>query len=230
MTRIHSHTNNRPAYTLIELMMVVLILAILVSLVASAAVKGMGKLTEMETRTEISEMEVALRAFMSDYGLTEPPPSYLFLREDNPLDTTLYDKGLSGAFLEKLFGKNLGKQGFVDWNGNGQPDGPCVLTSNRCLVFYLGGIPNSKDVLISGASPAPQGFSTNNMNPALSSPKRKGPYFNFVTSRLYPLPQQVYAGWDGFFTYVDPWRAKPGVLYLIGTPYAFFSCAGINNQ
>ncbi len=241
MIRIHSCRSRYSAFTLVELMVVVLILATLVSLIGSAVVKGMDKITENQTRTEISNMDVALRAFMSDYGLTEPPPSYLILNELTPLNTTAqgsggpsgkYDNGQSGAFLERLFGKNLGKgQPFVDWNGDGQPNGPWTLHGNECLVFYLGGIPNSTAVL-GGASPAPQGFGTNNINPALLSSKRKGPYFTFASTRLYPQPQQVYVGWDGFFTYLDPWMSKSSPFYLNfqGTPYAFLSSIGIKNQ
>lgn len=231
MFRTPSHRNERLAFTLVELMVVMLILGILGSLISSVVVMATGKLTESETRKEISEMEVALRAFMSDYGLTEPPPSYLFLNETAPLDTTAYDKGLSGAFLEKLFGKSLGP---TDFNGDGNTNGKYLLKGERCLIFYLGGIPNSTAV-IGGAAPAPQGFAANNINPGRSpalSPKRKGPYFNFVTSRLWPQPQQVPYGWDGFFYYLDPWMTKSGPSYLTvgGSPYAFFSCAGIDGK
>jgi|SRR5579884_30373 len=244
MMRIHSYSSRHSAFTLVELMVVVLILATLMSLISSVVVKGMDRITENQTRNEIAEMEVALRAFMADYGLTQPPPSYLILNEITPLNTTAqgsggpsnrYDNGQSGAFLEKLFGKNLGKgQRFVDWNGDGQPNGPWQLKGNQCLVFYLGGIPNSVAVR-GGASPAPQGFAANNINPALPSSKRKGPYFPFASTRLYPQPQQVYGGpipWDGFFYYLDPWMTKSGPLYLTlgGSPYAFFSSAGINYQ
>jgi prepilin-type N-terminal cleavage/methylation domain-containing protein len=230
MMRIHSCSSRHSAFTLVELMVVVFILATLVSLIGSVVMKGMDKNTEYQTRSEIAEMEVALRAFMSDYGLTEPPPSYLVLNETAPFDTTAYEKnGQSAAFLEKLFGKSLGP---TDWNGDGVINGGTVLQGNRCLVFYLGGIPNSAAAR-GGASPAPQGFAANNINPGLSaaqSSKRKGPYFTFVSSRLYYPTQQTSPSWDGFFYYLDPWMAKSGVLSQIGTPYAFFSSAGINNQ
>lgn len=230
--RIHSCSSRHSAFTLLELMVVVLILATLVSLIGSVVVKGMDKNTEYQTRSEIAEMEVALRAFMADYGLTEPPPSYLVLNEANPFLTTAYENnGQSAAFLEKLFGKSLGP---TDWNGDNVINGVTVLQGNRCLVFYLGGIPNSAAVL-GGASPAPQGFAANNINPGLpvtKLPKRKGPYFNFVSSRLYHPTQQTYPPWDGFFTYLDPWMTKSGPLYLTmgGSPYAFFSSTGINNK
>lgn len=243
MMRNHSRSSKHSAFTLVELMVVILILALLVSLIASASVKGVDKLTENRTRQEISELEVALRAFMADYGLTEPPPSYLILRESNPLDTTLWDNNQSGQFLEKLFGKNLGRPvgyslGGVDWNGDGKiedpPAGYRQLNGSQCLVLFLGGIPNSLAVTMSGAAPAPQGFSTNNIKPSYGSVpgetmgKRKGPYYHFVTSRLYP--QQAYPGWDGYFVYIDPWMSKSGVIYTVGTPYAFYSKAGIGNQ
>ncbi len=229
MIQTPSRMSMRSAYTMLELTVVILVITVCLSLISSLAVKAVDKLTEMETRKEISELEVALRAFMSDYRLTEPPPSYLVLNEVAPFNTMAQDNGQSGVFLERMFGKNLGP---TDWNGDGKINGVFVLKGDQCLVFYLGGIPNSADV-VSGAPPSPQGFSANNMNPGLStalSPKRKGPYFHFVTTRLWP--QRVFSGWDGFFTYLDPWMTKSGPLYLTmgGSPYAFFSFVGIQNQ
>lgn len=228
MIRDHSHSCERSAFTMVEVMVVILILAILSSLISSVVVKGMDKATESQTRKEISEMEVALRAFMLDYGLTDPPPSYLYLSETDPLNTLGKGDAQTAAFLEKMFGKNLGKLGYVDWNGNGQSDPPYAVQEKECLVFYLGGIPNSVAVR-GGATPAPQGFSANNINPSAPGGKRKGPYFNFIASRLFPQPQQVIPAWLGFFFYIDPWMSKSGVLYQIGTPYAFFSSRGIRS-
>jgi len=231
MCRTPQKTGSRSAFTLVEMVVVLLIIAILASLAWSVTVNAIGKVTEAQTRTEISELETALRAFMADYGLSDPPPSYLVLNEYNPSSTP------SAAFLQKLFGKNLGIN--VDWNGNGVIDGLAppngwVLEGEKCLIFYLGGIPNSAAVA-SGAPPAPQGFSTNNMNPAMPvalSPKRKGPYYPFITSRLWPQPGQIPLSWDGFFVYIDPWQAKTSPFYktMGGTPYAYFSSQGIYNS
>jgi|SRR5579884_529842 len=206
---------SRNAFTLVELMVVLLIIAILVSLVSSAAMKALGKIPEVKTATEISQLAVALEAFKMDYGLSDPPSSVLILNEYNSLSTP-GDNGRSAAFLQKVFGKNLAPQ--QDWNGNGRIDGPpagWVLEGEQAIVFYLGGIPQQG---------APQGFSTNNMNPAALGGKRKGPYFPFDLARLKPA-----AG--GFFVYVDPWQSKASPLYATfgGTPYAYFSSGGINN-
>jgi len=231
MTGIPLRRDKRAAFTLVELMVVVLIIAILVSLVSSAVFKAMEKIPETRTRTEIGEMETALRIMMMDFGLADPPPSFLILNEASPTTPSPVDSGRSAAFLSKMFGKSLGP---TDWNGDGSTTGQWTLQGEQCLIFYLGGIPNSAAVL-GGSPPAPQGFSTSKINPAQAGGKRKGPYFPFQTSRFYPQqPGSPYgppAGWNGFFVYIDPWETKTGPNYATmgGSPYTFFSSQGINN-
>jgi prepilin-type N-terminal cleavage/methylation domain-containing protein len=227
MIRNRSRSGKRSAFTLVELMVVIMIIAILVSLISSAVMKAMQKIPEVTTRTEISQLETALQAFMADYNITEPPPSFLILNEYSPTMTQ------SGSFLQKLFGKNLGTN--VDWNGNGAIDGPAApggwyLEGEQCLVFYLGGIPTAPTLL---SAFSPQGFSTNNMNPALPvtvSPKRKGPYYTFQVARLKPLTALNPTA-SPFPVYIDAWQTKTGPFFaaLGGTPYAYFSSIGNNN-
>lgn len=239
MIRNDSRSGHRSAFTLVELMVVILIIAILVSLISSAVLKAMQRIPEVQTRTEISEMEVALRAFMSDYGLSQPPPSVLLLNESAPLSVG----GTTASFLTQVFGKTLGP---TDWNGDGiiaPPNVTWALQGHQCLVFYLGGIPsNPLNPMTPGALPAGLGFSTNNMKPSMGSMnidyqaggnpaglpgslgnmgKRRGPYFTFVTGRLVPsaLPTS-----QGFYSYLDPWQVKTGPM-----PYVFFSSSGQNN-
>jgi prepilin-type N-terminal cleavage/methylation domain-containing protein len=212
MSRIHSRSDKRAAFTLVELMVVVLIIAILVSLVSSAVVMAMGKIPETQTRTEITEMESALRAFMSDFNLTDPPPSSLTLLP-NPSNYAAGDPNF--AFLTKVFGRSLGTQGPINWGGT---NGGGILNAEQCLVFYLGGINN-------------QGFSYNNANPQpIPGQRTKGPYFTFQTSRLVVDPTNIIA--PGFPVYIDPWQTKSGPYYatLGGSPYAYFSSYGINNN
>lgn len=209
MTRIHSRRVQRSAFTLVELMVVVLIIAILVSLVSSAVMKAMRMIPEVTTRTEISEMETAMGALMQDYKLDVPPPSFLILDETSPRTPSPVDGGRSAAFLTKMFGRNLGP---TDWNGDNTIGGTWTLRGEECLVFYLGGINL-------------QGFSYNNMSPKpISGQKVHGPYFPFKTSRLKPVV-------TGFYVYIDPWQKKSGPHYatLGGSPYTYFSSNGINN-
>lgn len=230
MIRGHGHKGKRSAFTLVELLVVILIIAILVSLVSSAVMMAMNKIPEVKTRTEISEMAVALQAFMSDYNISDPPPSYLVLYEQpiqytTPPYSTVPGAAQSYTFLQKVFGKNLGPS---DWNGdltvNPPTSPPWVLLGHQALIFYLGGIPNTA-AMAGGAPPGPQGFSTNNMSPGLAGGKRKGPYFTFDPTRLRATPSM------GFFVYIDPWQTKTGPFYPVlgGTPYVYFSSNGLNN-
>ncbi len=248
MIRNDSRSGSRSAFTLVELLVVVLIIAILVSLIGSAVLKAMQKIPEVQTRTEIAEMAVALQAFMSDYNLNEPPPSSLILSENiswygqnqatNPLAAS------SWKFLQRVFGKSIMSTPLVDWNGDGVQNGPWTLQGHQCLVFYLGGIPsNPSNSMTPGAQPAGLGFSTSNAKPSMGSMtidyqaggnpaglpgalgnmgKRKGPYFTFVTGRLVPsaLPTSF-----GFYSYLDPWQVKTGPM-----PYVYFSSQGQNNN
>ncbi len=244
MTGTRSRTGKRSAFTIIELMVVILIIAILVSLVTAGVVKVLNKIPEVQTRTEISELETALQAFMTDYGLSEPPPSVLVLNEASPLTSP------SGSFLTKVFGKNLGP---TDWNGDGTIAGIWTLEGEQCLVFYTGGIPNTAQML-AGSPPECLGFATNNMKPSYGSMlgevmgRRKGPYFTFQSGRLmllgpyppppappvlpclYPINIPVFSP---FFVYFDPWKVKNGpggLLRANGWPYAYFSSNGTNNS
>jgi general secretion pathway protein G len=215
MIRSHSRTEKRAAFTLIELMVVILIIAVLVSLLLAAVSGVMRRIPVVQTSTDISQFSVALNAFMSDYNLDIPPPSTLVLYETNPL------QGPSANFLQKVFGKNLGSGvAFVDWNGDGVANGPWTLEGEQCLVFYLSGINNT-------------GFSTNNINPAATTPsgKRRGPYITFQPSRLVP-GNVVNSALNAFPVYIDSWQVKAvphPPPYANGVPYAYFSSNGIMN-
>jgi prepilin-type N-terminal cleavage/methylation domain-containing protein len=253
MARIRSRGWRRAGFTLIELVIVLGIILLLAALLLSGVMKVMGMAPEVQTRTEISEMEVALKAFMSEYSLSDPPPSVLVLREDlaytsSPLDLQ------SITFLKKTFGKNLGSTIYnpatgqlvplppaatpwVDWNGDGiQQTGPLgtyLLEGEQCLVFYLGGI----QATVSG-TPACLGFNPANTNPAAPSGtgvRRMGPYYPFAAGRLLPLNgvpnlPNVSRTANGFFVYMDPWNAKYSLpAYGGAKPYAYFSSSGNNN-
>lgn len=209
MTGIPLRRGQRAAFTLVELMVVVLIIAILVSLVSAAVFKAMEKIPETRTRTEIGEMEAALRIMMADFNLSDPPPSSLTLYSN--LSSPPYPPGdPSLAFLQKMFGSNVGAKGTITINWGGASG--TTLTGEQCLVFYLGGINN-------------QGFSSNKTNPTpVTGQKTKGPYFPFQTSRLV-------AGNGGFMVYIDPWQTKSGKWYstLGGSPYSYFSTQGRSN-
>jgi general secretion pathway protein G len=233
MREIHPSRRSRAGFTLVELLVVMLIIAILVSLVTAAVMKGIVVASETQTRAEIGNLEQAIASFMADFGAggsggVEYIPSHFVLREDGLWNTTnpASSEAKSFAYLQKMFGKNFQKGVQIDWNGdNNITLGPIYLQGQHCLVFFLGGVPT--------ATPQGfvcQGFSTNPLTPAAPAAqgeKRRGPYFPFQSTRLKPLPAaapQSTTGPPVFLTYQDPWK-NTGLINGVPTPmaYAFFS-------
>lgn len=214
-----AHTRRRRGFTLIELCVVFMVIAVLVWLLSSAVLKALGKLPEVQTATEIAQMSLGLQNLKVAYSLQDDPPSHLVLWETAPFG----GDPSTVLFLQKMFGRTLGmNQPYIDWNGNGLQDGPWILEGEQCLVFYLGGIPSAQ---------GPQGFAASNINPALITPgsKRSGPFYQFQVNRLakLPTPSGVF-----FPMYLDPYNAKntPAYAAFGGTPYLYFSSQGIMNS
>jgi prepilin-type N-terminal cleavage/methylation domain-containing protein len=206
----------RAGMTLIELLVVIAIIAILTSLTAAAVMKVWGAGPEVQTRTEIGQLETALVACRADFGL-DAAPSRLVLREDGKYNANGPNKAdypRTIAVLQKMFGRNFNVYGRYDWNGNGTIEpGEFVLEGQHCLVFFLGGIPTAP-----GGSDGCTGFNTDKTRPASPGGTRFGPYFEFKTNRL---KRETKAAARDFFVYLDPWERQP---------YAYFSATKAGND
>jgi len=220
MRNTDTSRRNRAGFTLVELLVVMVIIGLLVSLVAAAVMRGIVEGTVTQTRVEIGKLEQGIVAFMTEFNV-DYIPSFMVLREDGQYQVTGPTARQSHkdtvAYLQKMFGKNFNPATPCDWNGNGKidPGADLPLQGQNCLVFLLGGVATPT------APFACQGFSTNSANPAaqpVTGEKRRGPFYQFQTTRL--VPQQVAALPTSpptpvsFLTYLDPWKTQP---------YAFFS-------
>jgi prepilin-type N-terminal cleavage/methylation domain-containing protein len=110
--------------------------------------------------------------------------------------------------------------GWYDFNGNGavvkHPEDPYILQGHECLVFFLGGIPSTNGVSVSGFARSPQ----NPFLPDSVAPNRQPPLFEFDAGRLAfspPIPNR------------QPSQI-PGYLDSLKTNrfYAYFSAYGGN--
>jgi general secretion pathway protein G len=214
----------RTGFTLIEMLMVVLIIAILVALVSGAVMRALALGPQATAQSEIRQFEVGLNLLKTDYPNAKFLPSRLVLREDNqyyvnPAASPLVVKPAYTAtvsFLYAFFGKriNLAPTAQINWNGDTTiSNTDLVLQGHECLVFFLGGIPNNNGGVLSCT-----GFSRNPQNPADPSANypRTKPYYEFNPARL----QQDTT--TGFLYYLDPWGQ--------GMPYLYFSSGpGGNN-
>jgi prepilin-type N-terminal cleavage/methylation domain-containing protein len=225
----------RPAFTLVELLVVIAIIAILVALTAAAVFGVIGRGTETRTKIELDQLTAAVNAAKVDYGV-KYLPSRIVLRRDNNYNTSDPVYGVEHArtikFLQQMFPKidltpmATGGAG-IDWSNEGLPikpngggddsKGNYVLFGDQALVFFLGGIP-SKAVETKGCL----GFSTNPKNPADLTPgTRKGPYFDFASTRLQRGAK------NSFFRYLDLWNDPNSTAAM---PFLYFSTYGSDNS
>ncbi len=215
----------RGGFTLTELLVVILIIALLVSLTAAGVLKIMGQGPQLRTTNDITQLALGIQQFQNETGVNYIP-SYFLLREDNEWNLSNPAEANCVNYLRRVFGKNInltpvskGGTG-IDWNANGTIDssklGPTVLEGEHCLVFFLGGIQSSS----SGVN-AVLGFSTNPQNPALVGGTRRGPFYqNFESARLV-------VDTNGYFKYLDAWPARTPTTPR--QPYAYFSAYGVQN-
>jgi prepilin-type N-terminal cleavage/methylation domain-containing protein len=233
---IHRHAQRiRQAFTLVELLVVMGIIAILVSLLTVAVMRATVKGTELQARADIDGMSAAIAAFKQEFGV-DYIPSRLLLREQGGYNISGASANLleqdTVQFLQKVFGRrfnpNSPPSGFYDWNGDGvnfdptinnKPPAVWLLEGHEVLVFLLGGIPTNQSTATVAAC---QGFSASPTDPTTQGGTRRGPFFEFKANRLLQKSQPV-GGNSGFtsnynfFLYVDPFTGNGQ------TPYAYFS-------
>lgn len=227
---------SRSAFTLIELIVVIMIIAILSSLLMVGVQSAVGRAREAAVGVDVKNLEQGIKEFQSKFSVSEPPPSALILFEDaddwadftagmNTQQNVALIRRLWPSFLKSNGKPDINNDGMVngsdniDINGNGTIDTtPIRLNGAECLVFFLGGI-----MEIDGSNYIPRGFSTNPLNPFYrpamptdSWGTRIGPFTEFRPSRLVDDP---FGGTDGMPVYRD---AFPNSI----TPYQYFSSYG----
>jgi prepilin-type N-terminal cleavage/methylation domain-containing protein len=159
----------RGGFTLVELLVVIVVLAILVGLLLPVIAGALRTAKNAACQSEINLMAQALANFKASYG--DYPPSRVILYENGyfPVGTqTHVNADTNDITLGQLAQRSLislrrffpkvvfstsgqpsqisynaatGAGFWYDFNGNGKMDGPYILQGNECLVFFLGGIP-----------------------------------------------------------------------------------------
>ncbi len=77
----HRHGTGRGAFTLVELLVVIVIIGILAGLISAAVIAAFGKGKVVRNRTDLAQLDVGLTSFKTYFKLTEPPPSRFRLYE-----------------------------------------------------------------------------------------------------------------------------------------------------
>ena len=191
----------RLAFTLIELLVVIAIIAVLIGLTSAAVLRVLVKGPEIQAQSEIQQLAAAISAFKQEFNV-KTMPSRILLREDlsayNPNDPLEAD---SRAFLGMMFGRRLGSP--INWSGRTDfattpQNRRFLLRGEQCLVFFLGGLQDR-------TSGGVLGFSSSPTDPMAPGGTRRGPFFDFKTTRLQADPS------NGFFVYLDAFNPPQAV-------------------
>jgi general secretion pathway protein G len=195
----------RQGFTMVELLMVIVIIAILIGLLVPAVQRGVVSAREAAVTSEIRQLETAIASFKATYGVE--PPSTITLYERASQIPTASQSSLRRIWPHFAFtgGANgYGNEYDLDGDGTSGEDGVSVtLHGANCLVFFLGGIQagTSPQLTVVGFSKSP----TNPFAAMAATESREGPFFEFKVDRLHLSPANAaHPNIQRFLVYFDP--------------------------
>lgn len=198
----------RAAFTLIELMVSISIIALLIGLLLPA-INGARKNARIaQVTTELKSLENALAAFKAKFGTY--PPSRITLHKDNNATTGWASDNRSRVIIRRFWPSfDFSSDGAGGTFSSGWPGDSLTLDGPECLVFFLGGVRDDDGP--GGTAGTFIGFSNNPAQPfTLSGKSRTAPYFSFPQNRLTDVDG------DAISEFADP---LPGQLM----PYIYLS-------
>lgn len=203
MSRIAHQLRARRAFTLVELLTVIVIIGILAGLITAAAVRARTRARVVAIKSEITQLQMACEAYKQKYG--EYPPDLT--------DLVALDRHLKRAFPRYRYRAErpypdfpLARQFLDDVAAAYGISSPDLLGPASALVIFLGGVPEQ------AGSTKPAGFHADPKNPFRSGEPRTPPFYEFDVSRL---------------TISDPSNPKNKLQYrpagaATGAPYVYF--------
>ncbi len=223
MHRIRCRVSRRRAFTLVEMLVVVVIIGILAGLITGAAIMARNAARVSIMRTEVSQLEMALQQYKTQYG--EYPPDFAFTDPSvvDPLRIAARQRVLQhirkrwprvvipGNTVDQQWGNFVAALNAAydsQGNNNDADDAivfnPATFTPASALLFWLGGLPEDP----AATEWKPQGFHSDPTNPFQAGLPREQPLFNFKQERIF------FQGGD--------LRYQPQRQSISSAPYVYF--------
>jgi len=186
-SEIRNPKSPRSGFTLVEMMVVIVIIAILAGLLIPAIQRARITANEARVIVEIKGLESAISAFKAKYGVEPPSQFVLFTTQagwsSNPASMAIirqiwpqfdFTMGTGSGTTFPAYWTTIAKP--LTFNGVSSPALP--MNSGECLLFFLGGI-----IPVQGPNQVPTGFAKNPaypFSPPSVSSNREGPFFEFT--------------------------------------------------
>ncbi len=212
-SRTERQRSIRKAFSLIELMIVITIIAILMSLLLVGVQAARTAARVASVTVEFKNMEKSIADFKAKFGAEPPSGIILFEAAAGWTGSTPSAAAVnrSRALIRQIW------PDFVftiprDINGDGDMADPITLNGAECLVFFLGGVNSTNVVDRTGTTIgtvnapitewAPLGFSANPADPFARGGARSGPFHEFNIGRL--VNRDGATDVEGLPEYLDP--------------------------
>ena len=201
---------NRNAFTLVELMIVVVIIGILVGISSPFIYRALTRAKEFRIEFEMNELDAAVRKFDTDHNFF--PPAIGPGLEIDPTGDRNVELAKFRRYLNRIAPNN-------DESGSGGLDKwwdqvGCKLDAESSLVFWLSGLCTSKQYPLSGNAMiardpnmmplAPYNANNNIRDVELSVTIDRSVFFDFDVGQLETTPANAAANLSGIKSYNQP--------------------------
>lgn len=209
----------RSAFTLIELLVVIAIIAILGGLLLGGVMYVFRATPAVQTRNDISQLDIALKRFKAEYHFY-PPSTMKLCSNYAAYDQSQALDRRSLQWISKIW-PSLGKPAnftAVNWaNRSPAPTAGSpsidILDGDQCLVFFLGGPPQ-----VAGQPALMGGFSNNPLNPVSAANPPLKRWFDFDNGRLFNRSGNAFPSFADVFGKTPP------------QPYVYFSSQNVSDR
>lgn len=198
------------AFTLVEVMIVLVIIAILAALILPALGNAQRAARRAAVQSEMESIGASITQFKVRFGMEPPSRITLFA------PGTAWSHAPSRALIKRMWPQfNFATSGGLNAAAfNGAPS--LTLNGSECLTFFLGGIRGTSGALV--------GFSKNPREPFTENGSRDGPFFEFQGSY-----DNTASAWSGRLIDSFPANGVPEYLDAIPSqtrPLLYFSSYG----